>query len=645
MTKQWERNTKRKFYLLVALGLVLILSGGAFAYTYTTAIGIISVGEPSADVATVNTSTGQPDWSSVTDNLSENTTSGEVPTGDLFDITPNAAYTGDVQVGIYLTNAANLTRAYKYINMKLYLEGSDEAGETPDYRVLSIQNGKANFSLAGITSSSKNWVQTTQSDFEDGTLSQLDTTTSPGDVLIDTFTDNVTDSFDDQSKIASAANVTISGGQVKLDYISASPANETVRPNAAGDETLISVQYPATGAHWDKVDEATSDVDSTYVETNSWTEQEDLYNVNNHSTGSGNINYVRVYMVARNTGTDPDRESAYIHIKTNGVEYNGSLQTLTTSYAPYSYQWNNNPQTGNPWTWTEIDNLQAGVGLRAPKSSGPPGGRYVRCTQVYVEVNYTPITYYSRGTITSINLLSSANVASIDDFYYDASAIPAATGLRVQFSIDNTTWYNSAGTLDGWDTLSQGSANISLSSLGWSGSNFYYIVEFTSDGSDTPVLDEIRVYFSSYYASGTLTSSTHDGENYGNWAWQVIYFTINEPSGTDIKFQLRSASTEGGLSSATWYGPTGTGDYYITTGTAINSVHDGDRWLQYQASFSGPGDDTPKLSDVTITYTVALSGYTVKIVGGGYSLISDNTSEWAAGWTATPEFYCEATQR
>ncbi|MBA7599058.1 hypothetical protein ES703_06085 [subsurface metagenome] len=79
MTKQWERNTKRKFYLLVALGLVLILSGGVFAYTYTTAIGTASVGEPSADVATCNVSTGQPDWSSVTDNLSKQITCGASP--------------------------------------------------------------------------------------------------------------------------------------------------------------------------------------------------------------------------------------------------------------------------------------------------------------------------------------------------------------------------------------------------------------------------------------------------------------------------------------------------------------------------------------------------------------------------------------
>ncbi|MQY81276.1 MAG: hypothetical protein GH158_03440 [Dehalococcoidia bacterium] len=72
----------------------------------------------------------------------------------MFDITPNAAYTGGVQVGIYLTNAANLTRAYKYINMKLYLEGSEEAGKTPGYQLMNLQNGIAIFNLVGISGGS-----------------------------------------------------------------------------------------------------------------------------------------------------------------------------------------------------------------------------------------------------------------------------------------------------------------------------------------------------------------------------------------------------------------------------------------------------------------------------------------------------------
>ena len=637
MIKQWERNTKKRFYLIAALVLVLVLSGGLYAYAYTTAVETISIANPTGDIATCNETATQPDWDSVTDNLSENTTCGEVPTGDLFTITPNTAYSGDLVGSVYLTNTASLIKAYQYLNMEVYVEGSESANETPNYRLLSLQNGQANFSLEGFQPTSGNWTQTSQADFVGGTLNQVDTTTSPGNVLLATFVDNVTDSFDDETKIASSANVTVTGGQVKL--IAGAPATETLRPDAAGDETTIAVQFPVTGEHWDKVDEATSDGDSTYVETNSIDWEEDLYNTANHTTGSGTINYVRVYMVSK-AELAPLQASAYVHIKTNGVEYNGSPELVTTSYATYSHQWDTNPSTNTTWTWSEIDALQIGTGLRRSRV-----GKWTRCTQVYAEVNYTT-GYDSPGTITSINLLPGEKVTSIDDFEYNASAIPSGTSLKVQFSTDNTSWYNSAGTIDGWDTLSQGTANISLSGLSWSGANFYYHMEFTSDGTGTPVLDEISVYFSTYYASGDLTSSTHDAGYDLDWDWLNIYFTISEPSGTDIKFQLRTAATEAGLSSATWYGPTGTGDYYTTSGTAINAVHDGDRWIQYKAYFSGPSDATPTLSDASITYYSAPAEYyTVEIIGGGYCLVSDNTSEWAAGWTTTPEFYCEATQR
>ncbi|MFB0559416.1 MAG: hypothetical protein ACETVS_02660, partial [Dehalococcoidales bacterium] len=125
----------------------------------------------------------------------------------------------------------------------------------------------------------------------------------------------------------------------------------------------------------------------------------------------------------------------------------------------------------------------------------------------------------------------------------------------------------------------------------------------------------------------------------------TISFTVDEPSGTDIKFQIRTAATEAGLSSATWYGPTGTDDYYQVSGTLINPVHDGDRWIQYKAYFAGPGDITPTLSDVSITYYAEAVAYTIKVIGGGYCLVSDNASEWGEGWTITPEFYCEAEHR
>jgi len=158
---------------------------------------------------------------------------------------------------------------------------------------------------------------------------------------------------------------------------------EILRPNAFGDETGITYQYPDSGEHWEKVDEDTSDGDSTYVLSNNTNWQEDLYNIVNHSTGTGTINSVRVYMVCKVTDT-PGQTSAYIHLMTGGVEYNGNAELLTTSYATYSYQWNINPNTSVAWTWDEIDALQVGVGLR--KDGGT--GKDTLCTQVYAEVNY-----------------------------------------------------------------------------------------------------------------------------------------------------------------------------------------------------------------------------------------------------------------
>jgi hypothetical protein len=162
---------------------------------------------------------------------------------------------------------------------------------------------------------------------------------------------------------------------------------EDLRPTAAGDETGIASQEPDTGEHYDKVDEATSDGDTTYVHTNSDAWEEDLYNIADHSTGVATINYVKVYMIARSL-TTPTQTSAYTHIKTNGLEDNGTAETVTTSYASYSYQWDDNPQTSASWTWDEIDALQIGVGLRRALGTGAAADRYTRCTQVYAEVGY-----------------------------------------------------------------------------------------------------------------------------------------------------------------------------------------------------------------------------------------------------------------
>ena len=113
-----------KKILIIALAAVFLITGSTFAYTYTTATGTINVAEPLGNVVSVNATATQPDWSTILTNLSSsNQTQSEVPTGNIFTINPNTTFGGDLIAKVYLANTGNLTKAYSYLNMKLYLNG------------------------------------------------------------------------------------------------------------------------------------------------------------------------------------------------------------------------------------------------------------------------------------------------------------------------------------------------------------------------------------------------------------------------------------------------------------------------------------------------------------------------------------------
>jgi len=161
---------------------------------------------------------------------------------------------------------------------------------------------------------------------------------------------------------------------------------EVLRPVAAGDETYIPFQSPSEGEHWDKVDEETPDDGDTTV--TAWLvgqERRDLYEMANHSQGSGDIAMVTVYYrFAGYTDGGDHTARARAVIKTNGTVYESPQQTTEGStYVTSSFQWTYNPSTGQPWTWDEVDQLQAGVSLKGEGALWP-----AYCTQVYVAVGY-----------------------------------------------------------------------------------------------------------------------------------------------------------------------------------------------------------------------------------------------------------------
>jgi len=156
---------------------------------------------------------------------------------------------------------------------------------------------------------------------------------------------------------------------------------EILIPAGAGDDTELPTQYPDDGEHWDKV--LTADEGATYVSTLSskhW--ERDLYQLTNAVDGEGTIGSIVVYFRFA-AGGNYDA-SAMAEIKTNGTVFSGPTETQHgTEFVTGSYNWTVNPATDEPWTWEEINDLQAGVTMKGKKKDKP-----ALCTQVYVMVNY-----------------------------------------------------------------------------------------------------------------------------------------------------------------------------------------------------------------------------------------------------------------
>ena len=113
--------------------------------------------------------------------------------------------------------------------------------------------------------------------------------------------------------------------------------------------------------------------------------------------------------------------------------------------------------------------------------------------------------------------------------------------------------------------------------------------------------DAYKVYVARAAPSGTFVSKSHV---FGGYATNVtLGWTALLPSGTSLKFQVKSARSQQALASADFLGPDGTNaTYFTTSGTAIVKQQLGNNWFQYKALMSTTdGKVTPILQDVSLT--------------------------------------------
>ena len=113
--------------------------------------------------------------------------------------------------------------------------------------------------------------------------------------------------------------------------------------------------------------------------------------------------------------------------------------------------------------------------------------------------------------------------------------------------------------------------------------------------------------------------------------YKAIHLKATVPKKTSLKIQVRSAASLVALSSAAWRGPTSTSDFYIlssaTTSAPLNKAHNGDRYVQYRATFSHDFGNTPVLDRLEVRYhstaKVTCTSCVLSLAGDGVKGFAD----------------------
>jgi type IV pilus assembly protein PilY1 len=183
------------------------------------------------------------------------------------------------------------------------------------------------------------------------------------------------------------------GGDLEISALSGGSIF-TVRPNADLTTPMPTgwTEHPAFGTPiaYTKVDEVSSDGDSTYIQ-NSNTASPIVMDFSYADSEPAGMITVKVYVRAKRINTSRTRRIRAI-LRIDNTDYESSRTSLNNSYDTYSWTWTLNPETNAAWTWDQIkqiatsDNLD-GFGLRAESNySGSPS---IRVTQVYLTAEVT----------------------------------------------------------------------------------------------------------------------------------------------------------------------------------------------------------------------------------------------------------------
>ncbi len=129
----FAEKSRKGLFFIGAILLALAITGGVFAYGQTTTTMGLTLTDP-GDFASVAADPSPPTWNVW------GSYKGKVVAGDLFVITPDLAWTGDMSVIVTLTNAHDLIEAYKMLVFEIEVWDdvavAKAAGSTTEYLTL-----------------------------------------------------------------------------------------------------------------------------------------------------------------------------------------------------------------------------------------------------------------------------------------------------------------------------------------------------------------------------------------------------------------------------------------------------------------------------------------------------------------------------
>lgn len=364
---------------------------------------------------------------------------------------------------------------------------------------------------------------------------------------------------------------------------------EILRPNAPGDETNL-IKSGSGGYNYDRVNEETPDYFASYVSTLELAYHRDLYNIANHSVGNGTINFIKVYALCV-ADFEPDRASLKIAIKsgtgtgTPTTVSEGSPKTLTIpEFELHSSQWNTNPATGEKFTWDEIDKLQIGLALCSPYSESE---EYSFCTQIYVEIDYTPqvaptVTTQAVTNIAATTATGNGNITDVGSENCDKKGVCWNTGGNPTVADDKSE-----------ETDSFGTGAFTSSMTGLSAGTKYYVKAYAHNSAGYGYGSQVEFTTKGYYSSGYIgdvIDCTVLVDTYDRLEWAEELPSANQA----VKIEIRSSPDN-----STW------SDWEtIYSSPCTSFATPVQRYLEWRATLTTSDPSaTPKLKDLLFDWS------------------------------------------